>query len=121
MFRSEGLQELQRIEDLAWRKNAASLNLAIKDALGGFDDKRRRESIDVASPRYYTSCSRPIAGDHIQQERLRRTPRLVGGRRRRRSGIAKIAQRREVEIGAKVGHPQMTGDQDRFGKREFSD
>src|SRR6202044_999556 len=92
-----------RIEQLTRCKDSDSLSGAIEDALSGFDDKRRREGIDVAAPRDRAACIHSISNDHVYQEDLRRTSRIVARFGRRGGGIAKIAQRRQVEVGMEMG------------------
>ena len=113
-FRSEGAQEARRIEDLTGCKNSDSISGAIKNTLNGFDDKRRREGVDVTTTRDQATCFPSLSNYHVYEEDLRGTSRLVGRFGRRRSGIAKIAQRRQVEMGMKTGHLQMAADHDSF-------
>jgi len=68
---TECTQKVPCVERVASGDNACFSRESVDDALGCFDNDRRRTGVDVAATRHQSSFGVSSANDHVHDEALR--------------------------------------------------
>jgi hypothetical protein len=87
------------VEMLARRKDTIFATALGEDLVEGLNHSRRGNGINILSLGGHPAQRAALADFGFYQEGLRRAAGYIGGDRRRRAGVAEIAQRRGVQIG----------------------
>jgi len=115
----ERREEIARVEQFAEAAYAARRQCtAAQQADRRLDDERRADRIDVASRRARAMRDAVLHDDGVHHELLRRAAERVDRLRRRRAGIADIAQRERREPGLDRIDAQMTRERHHFRERQ---
>jgi hypothetical protein len=121
MLGRESPEKIPRVEDFGRRADSLSLEAAIKDVPGSFDNNRRRDRVNVTSAGDGSAFAIAMTCDNVHQKNLCGTPGLIRGLWPRCVWISQIANGREVKVCADLGHAQVARHRDEIHGGKFAD